>query len=125
MRHWSICTDAAPRTATPLVPSVVPAPLMSRWRRMTLSEAAALTMIPWTPEDRALPCVPTQSMVIALVMVTAPYPPGSRQLMMPPAAVLEIAPAKVLQGAVRLHGFASSPTPETHVLVACAAAGIA
>ena len=29
-------------------------------------------------------------------------------------------PAKVLQGAVRLHGLASSPTPETQVRVACA-----
>src|SRR5260221_233737 len=52
-------------------------------------------------------------------------PPGSRQLMVPPAAVFEIAPAKVLQGAVRLHGFASSPTPETQVRVACAKAGAA
>src|SRR4051794_37490025 len=53
-------------------------------------------------------------------MVTPPKPPGSRQLISPPAAVLEIAPAKVLQGAVRLQGFASSPTPDTHVRVACA-----
>jgi hypothetical protein len=37
------------------------------------------------------------------------------QLISPSAAVFEIAPAKVLQGAVRLHGLASSPTPETHV----------
>jgi len=35
---------------------------------------------------------------------------------------LGIAPANVLQGAVRLHGLASSPTPETHVRVACACA---
>jgi hypothetical protein len=28
---------------------------------------------------------------------------------------LEMAPAQVLHGAVRLQGFASSPTPETHV----------
>ena len=55
---------------------------------------------------------------IDLVMVTAPKPPGSRQSISPPAAVLEIAPAKVLQGAVRLHGLASSPTPETQVRVA-------
>src|SRR5689334_10551701 len=41
---------------------------------------------------------------------------------MPPAAVLEIAPAHVLQGAVRLHGFTSSPTPDTHVRVAWAEA---
>src|SRR5438105_11306750 len=61
-------------------------------------------------------------MVIDLVIVTAPNPPGSRQLMMPGLAVLEIAPAKVLHGAVRLHGLTSSPTPETHVRVACALA---
>src|SRR5437660_9282583 len=54
-------------------------------------------------------------MVIALVMVTAPNPPGSSASISPLAAVFEIAPAKVLHGAVRLHGLASSPTPETHV----------
>jgi hypothetical protein len=54
-------------------------------------------------------------MVIALVMVTAPYPAGSIASISPPAAVLEIAPAKVLHGAVRLQGFASSPTPDTQV----------
>jgi hypothetical protein len=31
-----------------------------------------------------------------------------------------MAPAKVLHGAVRLQGLTSSPTPETHVRVACA-----
>jgi hypothetical protein len=31
-----------------------------------------------------------------------------------------MAPAKVLQGAVREQGLASSPTPETQVRVACA-----
>jgi hypothetical protein len=36
----------------------------------------------------------------------------------PPAAVLLMAPAKVLQGAVRLQGFTSSPTPDTQVRVA-------
>src|SRR5436305_10609358 len=64
-----------------------------------------------------LPRVPVQSMVIDLVTVTAPNPPGSMQLMIPPAAVLEIAPANVLHGAVRLQGFRSSPVPETHVRV--------
>jgi len=34
-------------------------------------------------------------------------------------AVLLIAPANVLQGAVRLHGLASSPIPDTQVRVAC------
>src|SRR3954462_7727560 len=59
-----------------------------------------------------------------LVMVTAPNPPGSSTLISPPAAVFEIAPANVLHGAVRLHGFASSPTPETQVRVACANADV-
>ncbi len=61
-------------------------------------------------------------MVIALVMVTAPKPPGSSTEISPPAAVFEMAPAKVLQGAVRLHGLTSSPTPETQVRVAWALA---
>src|SRR3954449_13290600 len=70
------------------------------------------------------PAVPaSQEIVSALVMVTAPKPPGSRQLISPAGAVLEIAPAKVLQGAVRLQGLASSPTPETQVRVAWALAG--
>jgi len=38
--------------------------------------------------------------------------------------VFEMAPAKVLHGAVRLHGLTSSPTPETQVRVACACAGV-
>jgi hypothetical protein len=41
-------------------------------------------------------------------------------LISPPAAVFEIAPAKVLHGAVRLQGLTSSPTPETQVRVAWA-----
>jgi len=45
-------------------------------------------------------------------MVTVPKPPGSRQLILPLVAVLGMAPVKVLQGAVRLHGLASSPTPK-------------
>src|SRR4051812_42155351 len=64
-------------------------------------------------------------MVSDLLIVTAPKPAGSRQLISPPAAVFEIAPAKVLHGAVRLHGLTSSPTPETQVRVACAKAGAA
>ncbi|WP_247807529.1 hypothetical protein [Bradyrhizobium sp. 4] len=69
------------------------------------------------------PITPSQMMLIDLVMVTAPKPAESRQLISPATAVLEIAPAKVLQGAVRLHGLTSSPTPETQVRVACACAG--
>src|SRR5204862_8216751 len=53
-------------------------------------------------------------------MVTAPKPPGSRTSISPHAAVLLIARANVLQGAVRLHGLASSPPHETYVRVACA-----
>ena len=64
-------------------------------------------------------------MVIDLVIVTAPKPPGSRPLISPPAAVFEMAPANVLHGAVRLHGLASSPTPDTQVRVACAEARVA
>jgi hypothetical protein len=59
--------------------------------------------------------------VIALVIVTEPKPPGSRTLIVPPASVALIAPANVLQGAVRVQemlALASSPTPETHVCVA-------
>jgi hypothetical protein len=59
-------------------------------------------------------------MVTDFVIVTAPNPPGSRASISPSVAVLEMAPAKVLHGAVRLQGLASSPTPETQVLVACA-----
>ena len=54
-------------------------------------------------------------MVIDFVTLTAPKPPGSSTEISPPAAVLEIAPANVLQGAVRLHGLTSSPTPDTQV----------
>ena len=77
-------------------------------------------MMAFVPETSTPAVTPSQAIVIAFVIVTAPKPPGSRQLISPPAAVFEIAPGKVLQGAVRLHGLASSPTPETQVRVACA-----
>src|SRR5437588_11664110 len=79
-------------------------------------------MIPLVPDTSTPASKHSEEMVIGLVIVTAPKPPGSRTLISPPEAVLEIAPAKVLHGAVRLQGFASSPTPDTHVLVACACA---
>jgi hypothetical protein len=44
---------------------------------------------------------------------------------LPAGRVLDMAPAKVLQGAVRLQGLTSSPTPDTPVLVARAFAGTA
>src|SRR3954468_14156699 len=100
-------------------------PWITRLRSTTLSLAPALTITPLAPEFRMPPALVPQSIVIDLVIVTAPNPPGSRQSISPPAAVLEMAPAKVLQGAVRLHGFASSPTPDTQVRVACACADVA
>jgi hypothetical protein len=99
--------------------SPFPAPLIDRFRRMTLSDAfGVLMMTPLTKAARILPPIPPPSIVIALVIVTAPKPPGSSTLISPLVAVFEIAPAKVLHGAVRLHGLASSPTPETQVRVA-------
>src|ERR1700752_2939121 len=94
-------------------------------RKVMTSVAPAATLMPLVPATKTLAtCPPPPSIVIALVIVTAPKPPGSRTLISPPAAVFEIAPAKVLQGAVRLHGLASSPTPDTQVRVACAPASV-
>src|SRR5262249_33004397 len=100
----------------------LPIPLIDRFRRFTVAPAP-LMLMPFVPAARIEPKVPPQSIVIDFVIVTAPKPPGSRQSISPLGAVLEMAPANVLQGAVRLHGLASSPTPETHVRVACAWAG--
>src|SRR5205814_8608769 len=99
------------------------APLLETPRMVITSVPAALTMTPVVRDARIPANVPVPSMVIDLVIVIAPKPPGSSTEISPQAAVFEIAPAKVLQGAVRLHGFASSPTPETQVRVACALAG--
>src|SRR5438132_1675038 len=109
-------TDAAARTFTPLRPVV--SPLMSRPLSVTLSVVSALITIALVPLTRTPPSVNWHLIVIDLVIVTPPNPPGSRQLISPFAAVFEIAPANVLHGAVRLQGLASSPTPETHVRVA-------
>ena len=62
-------------------------------------------MITLVPLTRTPASMLSDRMVIALVMVTPPNPPGSRTLISPPAAVFEIAPANVLHGAVRLHGY--------------------
>src|SRR6478672_6730445 len=82
-----------------------------------------MQLVPLTRTEAT--CPPPPSMVIPLVMVTAPYPAGSRASISPPAAVFEMAPAKVLHGAVRLQGLASSPTPDTQVRLACAPAKVA
>src|SRR2546425_5321594 len=119
-------TKDAPMILIPLRP--VLAPFMLRLRKRTLflkSEAWKLEKLIITPVVEALRIelkISWQSMVIDLVMVTTPKPPGSRQLISPLTAVFEMAPANVLHGAVRLHGLTSSPTPETQVRVACASA---
>src|ERR1700704_6356335 len=82
-------------------------------------------MMPVVPEASTPASTLVQSIVIDLLSVTVPKPPESRQSISPFAAVLEYAPANVLQGAVRLHGLASAPTPETHVRVAWAWAKVA
>src|SRR5947209_6123716 len=93
---------------------------MSNPRNTIVSVDAALMTIPFVPLTSTPASNPSEEIVIDLVIVTPPNPPGSRTLISPAAAVFEIAPWNVLQGAVLLHGFASSPTPETQVLVACA-----
>src|ERR1700733_4754413 len=99
-------------------------PLNRKFRMIMTSVAAALMFMPFEPATRMeATWPPPPSSVIALVIVSAPNPPGSSASISPPAAVFEMAPAKVLQGAVRLHGLASSPTPEIQVRVACACAG--
>src|ERR1700761_44412 len=106
-----------------LIPlSPVPRPSISSPLRITVSVGPALITMPFVPDTSTPASGLSDVMVIDLVMVTAPKPPGSRTLISPAGAVLEIAPAKVLHGAVRLHGLASSPTPETHVRVAWALA---
>src|SRR5688572_7993245 len=102
----------------PARPRVLGPPLMSRPLSLTLSVTAALTMIPFVEVASAPASVLLQSITSDFVIVTAPNPPGSKQLISPPAAVFEIAPANVLHGAVREHGLTSSPTPETQVRVA-------
>src|SRR5579871_1645614 len=92
-----------------------PAELSSeRFRNVTTIPAPLITM-PLVPATRTPARFPPPSIVIDLVIVTAPKPPGSSTSMKPAVAVLLIAPAKVLHGAVRLQGFASSPTPDTQV----------
>src|SRR5258707_1290870 len=97
-------------------------PLILRFRRVTVPAPAeiAIPFVPAARTDATWP--PPPSIVMDFVIVTAPKPPGSKTLISPPVAVLEIAPAKVLQGAVRLHGSASLPVPETHVRLAWALA---
>src|SRR5208282_3422473 len=124
MVELRMMTCPRPVMLTPLTP--LPLPSKSKPLSMTLDVAVGrFTVMPFVPDTSTPPTPDTpQMMVIDLVIVTAPNPPGSRQSISPSVAVFEIAPAKVLHAAVRLHGLASSPTPEIHVRVACALAGI-
>src|ERR1700709_845765 len=88
--------------------------------------AVRLMVMPLTAAATIPPNVPVQSIVIDLVIVRVPKPPGSVQLISPLVSVTEIAAAKVLHVAVRLHPnevLLSSPTPDTQVRVAWAWAG--
>src|SRR5437870_26807 len=101
----------------------VPPPWNEMLRRWTMAVwLLSLMITPFVLEARieAKPAPYVPSRVIDLVIVTAPKPPGSMASISPLIAVLEIAPAKVLQGAVRLQGLTSSPTPDTQVRVAWA-----
>src|SRR5688500_4382513 len=98
----------------------VSAPLKLRLRRRTAllvsvpAKLSKLILTPFPPPEwRAPAYMSWQSIWIDLVIVTAPKPPGSRQLISPLVAVFEMAPEKVLHGAGRLHGLVSSPTPDT------------
>src|SRR5437588_12106026 len=69
------------------------------------------------------PAVPAaHEMVSEKLMSAPPNWPASRQLISPPGTVTARAAEKVLQGAVRLQGLASSPVPETQVRASCARA---
>src|SRR5262249_49839671 len=123
---WRLRMPSRP-VRVPTVPDA-PVPLMLMPRRRTervgsFAPTGMLTVTPIVPLARIDPYVPVQSIVMDLVMVTVPKPPGSRQLISPLMNVLLMAPAKVLQGAVRLQGSASLPTPDTKVRVAWALAG--
>ena len=123
IEHLMMVTLVAETMWIPFVP--VPSPSISRPLSVTSSPAGVLMMMPLVPETSTPASNPSELMVMGLVMVTPPNPPGSSTLISPLGAVFEIAPANVLHGAVRLQGLASSPTPDTQVRVACACAGVA
>src|SRR4051812_6705100 len=114
MKHLSIVTLPL-EMAIPMLPP--PAPLSERLRMTTRSAAPAVILIAVPPPALMPARLPSPLIVIALVIRTDPYAPESTTEISPPAAVLEMAPAKVLQGEVRLHGKPSSPFDATHVRV--------
>src|SRR4051794_21199658 len=112
MKHLSIVTLPV-EIAMPMLPP--PVPLSERLRMTTRSVAPAAMLIAVPAPATMLARFPSPLIVIALLIRTAPYPAESTTEISPPAAVLEMAPAKVLHGAVRLHGKPSSPFEATHV----------
>src|SRR4051794_5006337 len=123
-----IVTNLAAKILMPLIPGllVAPRPSMSRPCRFTTPKSAGsvmLMMMAFVEATRTPASTSSDIMLIDLVIVTPPKPPGSSTQISPPLAVLEMAPAKVLHGAVREHGLTSSPVPDTQVRVACAWAG--
>src|SRR5687768_5027531 len=119
IKQFSIKTLLAATTLTPTEP--LKAPLMANPRRTTLlalSVAAVMLIVtPVAPSaGTAIPPVaPVPLIVMDLVITTPPKPPGSRTLISPFTRVLDMVPASVLQGEVRLQGLVSSPTPDTKV----------
>src|SRR5207302_2363819 len=84
--------------AEPPKPDPGGGPSISRPRKVTMSVDATLTVIPLLPAART-PAVPaSHEMMIDLVIVTALKLPASMQSIWPPAAVFEIAVAKLAQG---------------------------
>src|ERR1700754_3075179 len=120
------CSEKSEITVSSTITVTAWVMLMPRRRTVrngSLALTGMLMLKPLVPLASTDPIVPVQSIVMDLVMVKVPKPPGSRQSISPLINVFEIAPAKVLHGAVRLHGSASLPTPETKVRVAWACAG--
>src|SRR5690349_7758576 len=100
---------SAPSRSRPEISTSVPVPLTV----MALPDVAVMLA----------PTTPSQMIDTDFVIDSAPNVPGSRQLTVPPGAVLDSAPMKVRQGLVAEHGLTSSPAADTQVLCACAKAG--
>jgi hypothetical protein len=115
----SMCTEAASLT---LIPLRLRPPMPSRARpRRATTAFGALTTIPSPPAAATLPITPVQSIVTDLKIVNGPEVSESRHMMVPPGRVFARARANVWHGAAGVHGFASSPSPETKVVLwACA-----
>src|SRR5262249_21197456 len=125
MAQFSIVSVAPVLNTMPLPPPK-PIPLIVRPRRLIASVAPAMTVIPFNPPDTSTPASPTPSlmMLMPLVIVTAPYPPGSRTVISPAVSVLSCARWKVRHGVGRLQSLASLPADETNGRANWASAGV-